>query len=121
LALDSYVLLKVALPLFLINQWENNRLILVVMVYLMLETVLYIPINFLHPICFRNRVLKDRCLLFFNYIEMVFAFAVLYSCDNYLNKPFTHWFDAIYFSTTTSSTIGFGDFYPVKTFGRFFS
>jgi hypothetical protein len=46
---------------------------------------------------------------------MVFAFAVLYSCDNYLNKPFTHWFDAIYFSTTTSSTIGFGDFYPVKT------
>jgi hypothetical protein len=50
---------------------------------------------------------------------MVFAFAVLYSCDNYLNKPFTHWFDAIYFSTTTSSTIGFGDFYPVKTFGRF--
>jgi hypothetical protein len=44
LALDSYVLLKVALPLLiLINQWENNRLILVVMVYLMLETVLYIP------------------------------------------------------------------------------
>jgi hypothetical protein len=31
LALDSYVLLKVALPLLiLINQWENNRFILVV-------------------------------------------------------------------------------------------
>jgi hypothetical protein len=43
MALDSYVLLKVALPLLiLINQWENNRLILVVMVY-WLETVLYIP------------------------------------------------------------------------------
>jgi hypothetical protein len=77
-------------------------------------------LNFLHPICFRNRVLiKIDVYCFFNYIEMVFAFAVLYSCDNYLNKPFTHWFDAIYFSTTTSSTIGFGDFYPVKTFGRF--
>jgi hypothetical protein len=121
LALDSYVLLKVALPLLiLINQWENNRLILVVMVYLMLETVLYIPTLIFASICFRNRVLiRSMLLLFFNYIEMVFAFAVLYSCDNYLNKPFTHWFDAIYFSTTTSSTIGFGDFYPVKTFGRF--
>jgi hypothetical protein len=76
-------------------------------------------LNFASDLFSKPRSYKDRCLLFFNYIEMVFAFAVLYSCDNYLNKPFTHWFDAIYFSTTTSSTIGFGDFYPVKTFGRF--
>jgi hypothetical protein len=50
---------------------------------------------------------------------MVFAFGVLYSCDNYLNKPFTHWFGAIYFSTFTSSTIRFVDFYLAKTFGKF--
>jgi hypothetical protein len=76
-------------------------------------------LNFASDLFSKPRSYKDRCFYCFNYIEMVFAFAVLYSCDNYLNKPFTHWFDAIYFSTTTSSTIGFGDFYPVKTFGRF--
>jgi hypothetical protein len=122
LALDLYVLLKVALPLLiLINHWQNKLFILVVMVYLMLETVLYIPtLIFASDLFSKPRSYKrSMLLLFFNYIEMVFAFAVLYSCDNYLNKPFTHWFDAIYFSTTTSSTIGFGDFYPVKTFGRF--
>jgi len=44
LALDFYVLLKVALPLLiLINHWQNNLFILVIMVYVMLETVLYIP------------------------------------------------------------------------------
>jgi hypothetical protein len=122
LALDIYVLLKVALPLLiLINQWQNNHFILVIMVYVMLETVLYIPtLIFASDLFSKPRSYKrSMLLLFFNYIEMVFAFAVLYSCDDYLNKPFTHWFDAIYFSTTTSSTIGFGDFYPVKTFGRF--
>jgi hypothetical protein len=122
LALDCYVLIKVALPLLiLINQWQNNNFILVVMVYVMLETVLYIPtLIFASDLFSRPRSYKrSMLLLFFNYIEMVFAFGVLYSCDNYLNKPFTHWFDAIYFSTVTSSTIGFGDFYPVKTFGKF--
>jgi hypothetical protein len=122
LALDSYVLLKVAFPLLiLINHWQNNYFILTVMVYVMLETVLYIPtLIFASDLFSKPRSYKrSMLLLFFNYIEMVFAFGVLYSCNDYLNKPFTHWFDAVYFSTVTSSTIGFGDFYPVKTFGKF--
>jgi hypothetical protein len=121
LALDSYVLLKVALPLLiLINHWQNNYFILTVMVYVMLETVLYIPtLIFASDLFSKPRSYKrSMLLLFFNYIEMVFAFGVLYSCNDYLNKPFTHWFDAVYFSTVTSTTIGFGDFYPVKTFGK---
>jgi hypothetical protein len=121
LALDSYVLLKVALPLLiLINHWQNNYFILTVMVYVMLETVLYIPtLIFASDLFSKPRSYKrSMLLLFFNYIEMVFAFGVLYSCNDYLNKPFNHWFDAVYFSTVTSSTIGFGDFYPVKTFGK---
>jgi hypothetical protein len=36
-----------------------------------------------------------------------------------LNKPFMHWFDAIYFSIVTSVTIGFSDFYPVAPMGKF--
>jgi hypothetical protein len=121
LALDFYVLLKVALPiLILINQWQNNHFILGVMVYVMLETILYIPtLIFASDLFSKPRSYKrSMLLLFLNYLEMVFAFGVLYSYDDYLNKPFTHWFDAIYFSTITSSTVGFGEFYPVKTIGK---
>ncbi|UQD57063.1 potassium channel family protein [Flavobacterium sp. K5-23] len=121
LALDIYVLLKVALPLvILINNWQSNHFILGIMIYVMLETVFYIPtLIFASDLFSKPRSYKrSMLLLFFNYLEMVFAFGVLYSCDNYLNKPFLHWFDAIYFSTVTSSTIGFGEFYPVQTIGK---
>jgi hypothetical protein len=35
-----------------------------------------------------------------------------------LNKPLENGFDAIYFSIITSSSIGYGDFHPVTTFGK---
>jgi hypothetical protein len=122
LAVDFYVLLKVALPLLiLMNDWQNNHLILEIMAYVMLETILYIPtLIFASDLFSKPRSYKrSMLLLFFNYIEMVFGFAVLYSFTNNFNRPFTHWFDAIYFSTVTSSTIGYGDFYPVDPFGKF--
>ena len=58
-------------------------------------------------------------LLFLNYIEIVFDFAVLYATGNYLNKGFDHWFDSIYFSVITSATIGYGDYFPVESLGKF--
>jgi hypothetical protein len=51
-------------------------------------------------------------------MEIILAFGVLYSCDNYFNKPFGNWFDAVYFSIVTSSSIGYGDYYPIKTIGK---
>jgi hypothetical protein len=107
--------------LIIMNAWQTNVFVLALMVYLMLETILYIPtLIFASDLFSKPRSYKRSILLlFFNYLEMVFAFGVLYSSNNYLNKPFTHWFDAIYFSIITSSTIGYGEFYPVKTFGKF--
>lgn len=122
LAVDFYVLLKVLFPLLiLINQWQSNVVVLVIMVYAMLETILYIPtLIFASDLFAKPRSYKRAMLLLFlNYIEIVFAYAVLYSCDNYLNKPFEHWFDAVYFSIVTSSSIGYGDFYPATTPGKF--
>lgn len=122
LAMDFYVLTKVALPLLIIaNQWQQYTFVLGLMIYVMLETVLYIPTLIFASDLFSipRSYKRSMLLLFFNYLEIVFGFAVLYSCDNYLNKPLTHWFDAIYFSTVTSSTIGFGDLYPVQPFGKF--
>lgn len=58
-------------------------------------------------------------MLFFNYSEIIFSFAVLYSSGNYLNLPFYHWYDPIYFSVVTSSTIGYGEYYPVAPLGKF--
>lgn len=122
LAVDLYVILKVAFPLLiLMNHWQNNPFILGVMVYVMLETILYIPtLIFASDLFSKPRSYKrSMLLLFFNYIEMVLGFAVLYSFTNKFNKPLTHWFDSIYFSTVTSSTIGYGDFYPVDPLGKF--
>lgn len=121
LALDLYVLLKVTFPLLiLIYHWQSYHFVIGIMVYVLLETVLYIPtLIFASDMFSKPRSYKrSMLLLFLNYMEIIFAFAVLYSCGNYLNKPFEHWFDAIYFSTITSSTIGYGDFYPVTTFGK---
>ena len=122
LSLDCYVLLKVLFPIMIvINHWQVNNFVIYVMVYVVLETILYIPTlifasdTFSKPRSYRRSML----LLFFNYLEIVFAYAVLYTCGNYLNKPFQHWFDAIYFSIITSSSIGYGDYYPTTTFGKF--
>lgn len=122
LAMDFYILIKVALPLLIItNSLQDQNLILGLMVYLMLETILYIPtLIFASDLFSKPRSYKrSMLLLFFNYLEMVYGFAVLYSCGNFLNKPLLHWFDAIYFSTMTSSTIGYGELYPITTFGKF--
>jgi len=121
LALDFYVLLKVSFPiLILVNQWQSYHFVVWIMIYVLLETILYIPtLIFASDLFSKPRSYKrSMLLLFLNYLEIIFAFAVLYSCGNYLNKPFNDWFDAIYYSTITSSTIGYGDFYPVTTIGK---
>lgn len=122
LALDFYVLLKVVFPiLILINHWQSHVWIIWILVYVFLETVLYIPtLIFASDLFSKPRSYKrSMLLLFFNYLEIAFVYAVFYSCDNYLNKPFFHWFDAIYFSIVTSSSIGYGDYYPITTVGKF--
>jgi len=121
LILDFYILLKVTFPLLiLIYHWQEYSFVIWIMVYVLLETVLYIPtLIFASDMFSKPRSYKrSMLLLFLNYSEIVFAFGVLYSCGAYLNKPFNHWFDAVYFSTITSSSIGYGDLYPVTTIGK---
>lgn len=121
LALDFYVLLKVSFPLLiLIFHWQSHHFVIWIMIYVLLETVLYIPtLIFASDMFSKPRSYKrSMLLLFLNYIEIIFSFGVLYSYGNYLNKPFHHWFDAIYFSTISSASIGYGDYYPVTTIGK---
>ena len=121
LSMDLYVLSKVMLPLLiLINGWQGHSLLIGVMVYVLLETIMYIPtLIFASDLFHRPRSYKrSMLLLFFNYIEIVISFGVLYTLGNNMNKPFQHWFDPIYFSIISSNSIGFGDYVPVTTYGK---
>lgn len=121
LAVDLYVLLKVAFPVFLlVFHLYDNKLLIWLMSYLLLETVLYVPtLIFASDLFSRPRSYRrSMLLLFFNYLEIVFAFAVLYATGTHLNKPLNNWIDAIYFSLVTASSIGYGDMYPTDSYGR---
>lgn len=122
LALDFYVLLKVIFPIvILINHWQSQEWLIWILVYVFLETVFYIPtLIFASDLFSKPRSYKrSMLLLFFNYLEIAFAYAVFYSVGNYMNKPFFHWFDSIYFSIVTSSSIGYGDYHPITPIGKF--
>lgn len=121
LAMELFVLLKTIFPIVVLQQgWHTDPWVLGITIWLMLETVLYIPTLifasdvFASPRSYRRTTL----LLFLNYIEVVLSFAVVYASRPMLNKPFTDWTEAVYFSMVTSNTIGFGDIYPLTPAGR---
>lgn len=121
LAMDLYILIKVAFPfLILYNHWQKHQILIYILVYLLMETVLYIPtLIFASDLFSRPRSYKrSMLLLFFNYMEIIIAFGVLYTLGNNMNKPFEHWFDPIYFSVVSSNSIGFGDYHPITTYGK---
>jgi hypothetical protein len=121
LAMDIYILAKLLFPFFvLLNQWQHITVLVALIVYFLVETILYIPtLIFASDMLSKPRSYnRSMLLLFFNYIEIIVAFGVLYSCGNNMNIAFITWYDPIYFSIVTSSSIGFGDYYPVTTFAK---
>lgn len=121
LVMDIYILLKVLFPIIILsNNLQSNTVLIYLMLYVLAETLLYIPtLIFASDLFTRPRSYKrSMLLLFFNYIEIVVAFGVLYTLGDNMNKPFAHWFDSIYFSLVTSNSIGFGDYYPITTYGK---
>jgi len=121
LAMDFYILAKVILPIVILkNNWQEHNFVIMILVFFLLETVFYIPtLIFASDLFSRPRSYKrSMLLLFFNYLEVVVSFAVLYTLGENMNKPFDHWFDSIYFSLISTNSIGFGDYYPITTYGR---
>ena len=121
LAMDIYILAKLLFPFFVLsNQWQHITVLIALIVYFLVETILYIPtLIFASDMLSKPRSYnRSMLLLFFNYIEIIVAFGVLYSCGNNMNIAFITWYDPIYFSIVTSSSIGFGDYYPVTTFAK---
>lgn len=121
-AVDFYVLIKLIFPIVILYyHLQGSNVLFFILLWFVVETILYIPTlifasdNFSRPRSYRRSML----LLFHNYIEIVLCFGVIYARNNYLNKPFGHWFDPFYFSFITSSSIGYGDFFPVTPMGKF--
>lgn len=121
IAMDTYIILKLLFPIYILrNNLQDQNILIYIMVYVLLETILYIPtLIFASDMLSRPRSYKrSMLLLFLNYLEIVFAFAVLYTLGDNMNKPFTHWFDAVYFSIITANSVGYGDFYPVTPYAK---
>lgn len=121
IAMDFYILLKMLFPIYILkNNLQDQNILIYIMVYVLLETVLYIPtLIFASDMLSRPKSYKrSMLLLFLNYLEIVFAFAVLYTLGDNMNKPFTHWFDAVYFSIITANSVGYGDYYPVTPYAK---
>lgn len=122
LSVDIFVVFKVIFPVWMLkNGWQENPYIFGIMMWFMLETVLYVPtLIFASDIFSKPRSYRRSMLLLFcNYLELVFAFGAIYDSGPCMNKPFEHWFDPIYFSFITSATVGYGDYYPITEMGKF--
>ena len=121
LLVDFFVLFKVAYAFVLVFYGlASNIFLFSILVWFMIETVFYVPTlifasdSLVRPRSYRRSML----LLFFNYIEIIFDFATIYSINDFFNKPFHAWYDPIYFSFITSASIGYGDFYPITGGGK---
>jgi hypothetical protein len=119
--MEVYVLVKTFLPLAVLAlHKEDDPLLFWAVVWLMAETILYIP-----TLIFASDALpsprsyrRSKLLIFLNYLEVVFSFALVHMAGQYMNQPFVNWTDAVYVSFVITSTIGFGEFVPVTGVGK---
>lgn len=122
LSVEIFVLFKVCFPLWILYaDTHDNPILFFLVIWFLLETMLYVTtLIFASDIFSRPRSYRrSMLLLFFNYMEIVLSFGVIYARSDYFNKPFLHWFDPAYFSFITSASIGYGDFYPITAKGKF--
>ncbi|MFM6976270.1 MAG: potassium channel family protein [Sphingobacteriaceae bacterium] len=117
---EIYVIAKTVIPfLILYFGGSTNPFLLALNLYMLLETLIYIFNKIFvseHETETAHR--RSILLLFFNYIEVILAYAVIYSSGHHMNIPLQTYLDAIYFSAISGSTVGYGEIYPVTAFGK---
>ena len=117
---EIYVIFKTALPFGILyfGLWDYTWL-LVLNIYLLLETYVYIFNKIFLP---EHNVgvnyNRSLILLFFNFVEVIGSFAVIYGTGDYLNESVKNLTDSLYFSLITGATVGYGDIYPITAEGK---
>ncbi len=118
---DVFVVLKLLLPFTVIyNSWYTNGWMVLLILWLMLETLMYVPTLIFASDLFKppRSYRRSMLLLLINYFEIVLDFAVIYAYSNGFNHPFSHWYDSIYFSFSTSASLGLGDYFPLTAVSK---
>lgn len=117
---EFYIIFKTLMPFFMLyfSLWHHHWLY-IINIYLLIETFLYIFHKIFIPEHNHDKTHnRSLILLFFNFIEVIGSFGVVYAAGDYLNKPVDNWADALYFSFITGATIGYGDYHPVNEAGK---
>ncbi|MEO8794741.1 MAG: ion channel [Daejeonella sp.] len=117
---EFYIIFKTLMPFFMLyfELWHHHWLF-VINIYLLIETFLYIFHKIFIPEHNHDKTHnRSLILLFFNFVEVIGSFGVVYAAGDYLNKNVDNWADALYFSFITGATIGYGDYHPVNEAGK---
>lgn len=117
---ELYVIFKTLMPFVMLyfELWDYTWLF-ALNLYLLIETYVYIFHKIFLPEhnsgLYYNRSL---ILLFFNFVEVIGSYGVIYAAGNYFNQSLSNMTDALYFSLITGATVGYGDVYPVSSDGK---
>ena len=126
LATETYILLKLLLPLsMLVFEFSPGPGLLFLVSYLMLETMLYLTSLIFLAFEFSPTVSYRRSLIsiFINFLEISISFGILYKAGDelfpgFFSHPFDSGLHAVFFSFITSATVGYGDIFPVHPLAR---
>jgi hypothetical protein len=126
LATEFYILGKLIIPVaVLFVDYHPGPFLLAMMIYLMLETMLYLSSLIFLASEFSPTISYRRSLIsiFINFLEISFSYSMLYiagdhSYSNFFSQHFDSGLHAVFFSFITSATVGYGDIYPIHSLAR---
>ena len=117
---EVYVIFKTALPFAILyfGLWDHMWLY-ILNIYLLIETYVYIFNKiFLPEHSIGMNYNRSLILLFFNFVEVIGSFALIYAGGDYLSQSVSNITDALYFSLITGATIGYGEIHPITADGK---
>jgi len=120
LVVEFYAVAKLLFPIFaLASGLYKSSFIIAFNVYLLTETIFNISgLIFLSDIysvtiSYRRSIL----LLLLNYVGVTLGFSIVYSGFDLLNKALSP-ISAVYYSFVTTTTLGYGEYYPKNGIGQ---
>ncbi len=126
LAIEIYVILKLIVPLLALSKgWIQYDWFIYLILYFLIETLVYVTALIFISDATRENVQPKRSLvlLFLNFFEIVFDFALMYAfydlrVAEFFTRDLKGGVDAIYFSFVTAATVGYGDIAPLASLAK---